>query len=114
MFIYDFNFDDLTKLAYNKLKFYWRNYQVKPEFYMINFDDLSKTHRCNPLDPRSMDDITDATEASRTILLGLNREWIRKQGDFFVESPVNFLTAISGICENMRMAGIVRYRMLLN
>src|SRR5690606_8404228 len=31
---------------------------------------------------------------SRTIMLGLNREWIRKQGDFFVESPINFLTAI--------------------
>jgi hypothetical protein len=41
-----------------------------------------------------MTDITDATEASRTIMLGLNREWIKKQGDFFVESPINFVTAI--------------------
>ncbi|RKR84301.1 type IV secretory system conjugative DNA transfer VirD4/TraG family protein [Mucilaginibacter gracilis] len=94
MFIYDFKFDDLTKIAYNKLKKYQKNYKVKPKFYLINFDDLSRTHRCNPLDPQSMDDITDATEASRTILLGLNREWIKKQGDFFVESPINFLTAI--------------------
>jgi len=94
MFIYDFKFDDLTKIAYNKLKKYQHNYKVKPKFYLINFDDLSRTHRCNPLDPQSMDDITDATEASRTILLGLNREWIKKQGDFFVESPINFLTAI--------------------
>jgi type IV secretory pathway TraG/TraD family ATPase VirD4 len=61
---------------------------------MINFDDLSRTHRCNPLDPASMTDITDAAESARTILLGLNREWIKKQGDFFVESPINFLTAI--------------------
>ncbi|WP_295795938.1 conjugal transfer protein MobC [Mucilaginibacter sp.] len=94
MFIYDFKFDDLTKIAYNKLEKYQKNYKVKPKFYLINFDDLSRTHRCNPLDPQSMDDITDATEASRTILLGLNREWIKKQGDFFVESPINFLTAI--------------------
>jgi hypothetical protein len=94
MFIYDFKFDDLTKIAYNKLIKYRHNYKVKPKFYLINFDDLSRTHRCNPLDPQSMDDITDATEASRTILLGLNREWIKKQGDFFVESPINFLTAI--------------------
>ncbi|SDS50816.1 Type IV secretory system Conjugative DNA transfer [Mucilaginibacter mallensis] len=94
MFIYDFKFDDLTKIAYNKLKKYQKNYKVKPKFYLINFDDLSRTHRCNPLDPQSMEDITDATEASRTILLGLNREWIKKQGDFFVESPINFLTAI--------------------
>ncbi len=94
MFIYDFKYDDLTKIAYNKLLKYQNNYKVKPKFYVINFDDLSRTHRCNPLDPKAMTDITDATEASRTIMLGLNRDWIKKQGDFFVESPINFLTAI--------------------
>lgn len=94
MFIYDFKFDDLTKIAYNKLMQYQSNFPIKPKFYLINLDDLSKTHRSNPLDPQSMEDITDATEASRTILLGLNREWIKKQGEFFVESPINFLTAI--------------------
>lgn len=94
MFLYDFKFDDLSKIAYNKLLKYYSCYQVKPIFYIINFDDLSRTHRCNPLDPASMDDITDATEASRTVMLGLNRDWIKKQGDFFVESPINFLTAV--------------------
>lgn len=94
MFIYDFKFDDLSKIAYNKLLKYQKNYKVKPAFYVINFDDLNRTHRCNPLDPAGMEDITDATEASRTIMLGLNRDWIKKQGDFFVESPINFLTAI--------------------
>src|SRR6185503_12863289 len=94
MFLYDFKYDDLSKIAYNKLLQYKGNYKTKPAFYVINFDDLNHTHRCNPLDPGSMNDITDATEASRTIMLGLNREWIKKQGDFFVESPINFLTAI--------------------
>jgi hypothetical protein len=94
MFIYDFKFDDLSKIAYNKLIKHQKNYAVKPSFYVINFDDLERTHRCNPLDPLAMEDITDATEASRTIMLGLNRDWIKKQGDFFVESPINFLTAI--------------------
>ena len=94
MFLYDFKYDDLTQIAYNKLLKYKKNYKVAPKFYVINFDDLNRTHRCNPLHPESMDDITDATEASRTIMLGLNREWIKKQGDFFVESPMNFLTAI--------------------
>jgi hypothetical protein len=94
MFLYDFKYDDLSKIAYNKLLQYKTNYKIKPAFYVINFDDLNHTHRCNPLDPGSMNDITDATEASRTIMLGLNREWIKKQGDFFVESPINFLTAI--------------------
>ncbi len=92
MFIYDFKFDDLSIIAYNALLKYQHNYKVKPTFWVIDFDKIY--HRCNPLDPESMYDITDATEASRTIMLGLNREWIRKQGDFFVESPINFLTAI--------------------
>jgi hypothetical protein len=94
MFLYDFKYDDLSKIVYNKLLQYKGNYKVKPAFYIINFDDLNHTHRCNPLDPQAMNDITDATEASRTIMLGLNREWIKKQGDFFVESPINFLTAV--------------------
>jgi hypothetical protein len=93
MFIYDFKFDDLSRLAYNKLLRYKNNFSIRPKFYVINFDDLNRTHRCNPLHPESMEDITDATEASRTIMMGLNRDWIKKQGDFFVESPINFLTA---------------------
>jgi hypothetical protein len=94
LFLYDFKFDDLTRMAYNKLLKYQGNYPVKPAFYIINFEDLNRTHRCNPLDPSAMEDITDATEASRTIMMGLNRDWLKKQGDFFVESPINFLTAV--------------------
>lgn len=94
MFIYDFKYDDLSKAAYNWLQENGKAYKNVPAFYAINFDNLSTSHRCNPLDPDSMFDITDATESARTILLGLNREWIKKQGDFFVESPINFITAI--------------------
>jgi hypothetical protein len=94
MFIYDFKYDDLSKIAYNWLQRHKNNYVVPPSFYVINFDNLSVSHRCNPLDPTRMIDITDATESARTILLGLNREWINKQGDFFIESPINFVTAV--------------------
>jgi YWFCY protein/Type IV secretory system Conjugative DNA transfer len=94
MFVYDFKYDDLSRIVYNWLQKNKHNYSVKPSFYVINFDNLSVSHRCNPLDPNSMNDITDATESARTILLGLNREWINKQGDFFVESPINFVTAV--------------------
>src|SRR5690606_33281900 len=55
---------------------------------------LQRGHRCNPLEPSAMLDITDDAESARTILLGLNREWIKEQGDFCVESPINFLTAV--------------------
>jgi len=94
MFVYDFKFDDLSKITYNTLLHYGHRYKVTPKFFVINFEDLSRSHRCNPLDPATMEDITDATESSRTIMLGLNRDWIKKQGDFFVESPINFVTAI--------------------
>ncbi len=94
MFVYDFKFDDLSKIAYNALLQNKHAFSTVPSFYTINFDDLTRTHRCNPLEPTSMTDITDASEASRTIMMGLNREWIKKQGDFFVESPINFLTAV--------------------
>jgi hypothetical protein len=94
MFVYDFKFDDLSRIVYNSWLKNRGSYKVKPKFFVINFDDLSRTHRCNPLVPESMTDITDAAESARTILMGLNREWIKKQGDFFVESPINFLTAV--------------------
>jgi len=94
MFVYDFKFDDLSKIVYNTWLKHRSKYPVQPEFYVINFDDLTRSHRCNPLDHATMSDITDAAESARTILMGLNREWIKRQGDFFVESPINFLTAI--------------------
>ncbi|MBE7170540.1 MAG: YWFCY domain-containing protein [Williamsia sp.] len=94
MLVYDFKYDDLSKIVYNWLQRNKHRYNIKPSFYVINFDRLSVSHRCNPLNPSSMNDITDATESARTILLGLNREWINKQGDFFVESPINFVTAV--------------------
>ncbi len=93
-FIYDFKFPDLSVIAYNHLLIASSAYPVPPKMYFINFDDLSRTHRCNVLYPDSLLDITDATESSRTIMLALNREWIKKGGDFFVESPINFTTAI--------------------
>jgi hypothetical protein len=92
MLIYDFKYDELTKIAYNALLKYGHLYNVKPTQYIINLEQIM--HRANPLEPETMLDITDAIDASRTIMLGLNREWIKKQGDFFVESPINFITAI--------------------
>ncbi|MCF0065667.1 YWFCY domain-containing protein [Dyadobacter chenwenxiniae] len=94
MFVYDFKYNDLTLLAYNAWLENKGNSKTPLEFYTINFDDLSRTHRCNPLDSAGMTDITDAVESARTILMGLNREWIKRQGDFFVESSINFMTAI--------------------
>lgn len=94
MYIYDFKFDDLSTIAYNHLLHHSEGYLIKPKFYIINFDDPGKSHRCNPLNPNFMTDISDAYEAAYTIMLNLNRSWIQKQGDFFVESPIILLAAI--------------------
>ncbi|MVZ63746.1 conjugal transfer protein MobC [Sphingobacterium humi] len=94
MYIYDFKFDDLSTIAYNHLLKYMHKYKVQPKFYVINFDDPRRSHRCNPLNPAFMTDISDAYEAAYTIMLNLNRSWIQKQGDFFVESPIILLAAI--------------------
>ena len=94
MYIYDFKFDDLSTIAYNHLLKRGDKYKVQPKFYVINFDDPRKSHRCNPLNPDFMTDISDAYEAAYTIMLNLNRSWIQKQGDFFVESPIILLAAI--------------------
>lgn len=93
-YIYDFKFPDLSTIAYNHLLNHLDAYEVKPKFYVINFDDPSHSHRCNPLSPRFMTDISDAYEAAYTIMLNLNKTWITKQGDFFVESPIILLAAI--------------------
>ena len=94
MYIYDYKFPDLSEIAYNHLLHHLDAYKVKPQFYVINFDDPRKSHRCNPINPVFMTDISDAYESAYTIMLNLNRSWIQKQGDFFVESPIILLAAI--------------------
>ena len=94
MYIYDYKFPDLSEIAYNHLLHHLDAYKVKPQFYVINFDDPRKSHRCNPINPTFMTDISDAYESAYTIMLNLNRSWIQKQGDFFVESPIILLAAI--------------------
>ena len=93
-YIYDYKFDDLSVIAYNELLKNIDKYKVKPSFYVINFDDPRRSHRCNPISPKFMVDISDAYESAYTIMLNLNKTWIQKQGDFFVESPIILLAAI--------------------
>ena len=94
MYIYDFKFSDLSTIAYNHLMNHGDGYKVKPKFYVINFDDPRRSHRCNPIHPDFMEDITDAYESAYTILLNLNKTWVQKQGDFFVESPIILFASI--------------------
>ncbi len=94
MYIYDFKFPDLSAIAYNHLRNHRKGYKKVPKFYVINFDDPSRSHRCNPINPSFMTDISDAYESAYTIMLNLNKTWVQKQGDFFVESPIILFAAI--------------------
>lgn len=94
MYVYDFKFPDLSTIAYNHLLNNQLGYSKVPTFYVINFDDPARSHRCNPINPSFMEDISDAYESSYTIMLNLNKTWVQKQGDFFVESPIILFAAI--------------------
>ncbi len=94
MYVYDFKFPDLSMIAYNHLINHLGGYKIKPKFYVINFDDPRRSHRCNPIHPDFMTDISDAYESAYTIMLNLNKTWVQKQGDFFVESPIILFAAI--------------------
>ena len=89
-----FKYPDLSTIAYNHLLNHLDAYRVKPKFYVINFDDPRRSHRCNPIHPDFMTDIADAYESAYTIMLNLNKSWVQKQGDFFVESPIILFAAI--------------------
>ena len=97
MYVYDFKFPDLSTIAFHYLKKNAGTYQKLlgkvPPFYVINFDDPRRSHRCNPLAPEMLTSQDDANEAGNTIMVNLNKSWLQKQGDFFVESPINFVSA---------------------
>ena len=94
LYISDFKYPDLSTLAYNHLLRYKDRYEVTPQFCVINFDDPRHSHRCNPLKAEFLTDIADSYEAANVTMLGLNRSWSQKQGDFFIESSVILFAAI--------------------
>lgn len=94
LYCYDFKFPDLSLIAYNQLLKNKDKYAKPVGFYVINFDDPRYSHRCNPLNPSFLSDIADAYESAYVIMLNLNKSWIQKQGDFFVESPIVLFAAV--------------------
>lgn len=94
LYCYDFKFPDLSLIAYNQLLKNKDKYAKPVGFYVINFDDPRHSHRCNPLNPSFLSDIADAYESAYVIMLNLNKSWIQKQGDFFVESPIVLFAAV--------------------
>jgi len=101
LLIYDFKFDTLSKITYN----YWMRKKERleksnseelasmPEFYTLSFDNIEKSHRCNPIDPYLMQNQTDAADAATIIMKNLNKDWI-KRSDFFSKSAISFVSGL--------------------
>ena len=64
MFVYDYKFPDLTKVAYNEL--------------------------CNPLSPKYLTDPADTTEIAEVIMLNINKNAVERE-DFFSMSAKSYI-----------------------
>ncbi|WP_205514291.1 conjugal transfer protein MobC [Longitalea arenae] len=91
-FVFDFKYPELTNLTYNLYLKNKHKYPIEPKFFCVNF--TRPIHRLNPLYPDMLQDLVDAIEASKTMLLSINKTWASRQGEFFVESPINLLAAV--------------------
>jgi hypothetical protein len=94
LFVFDQKFPELTTLTYNH---YLQNKHLFPpstRFVNVNFSNLSLSYQCNPIHPVTLPTMTSAIEVSKSLLLSMNKSWAGKQGDFFVDSPINLLSAV--------------------
>lgn len=99
--IYDFKFPDMSIEAFNATqkalkndaKVFTNQKQIQPilpEFIVIDFEHLKYSNRCNPF--QHLTTIDDAAQLAKILLVNLNKSWIRKEGDFWITSAVNYLT----------------------
>lgn len=93
--VYDFKYPTLTKKQYNYFKWYnsLNENAVPRNFYVVNFDDPEYSHRCNPINIDTLETIADAEENTKVLMMNINKTWVQKEGDFFVDSA-NLFTAI--------------------
>ena len=93
MFVYDYKFPDLTEIVYNEYMDNIHKYDVVPEFCVINFNDPTKSLRCNPINPRYITDPADTTEIAELVMLNVNKAAVEKE-DFFTLSAKVYLDAL--------------------
>lgn len=94
LFVLDHKFPELTTLTLDQFRKWRHKYPASAGFYSINFTNLSISNQCNPIHASTLFTLTSAIESSKSLLLSMNRTWVNKQGEFFVESPINLLAAV--------------------
>ena len=73
----------LSRTAYSAVK----KSQGKVNFAIINFTDLSRTVRCNPLSSQYVSSYNHAVELATVIMYNINRNW-SKHKDFWAENAI--------------------------
>jgi hypothetical protein len=91
--VYDYKYFDLTNVVYSAYKRYPAAFKEVP-LKIVNFTDLSRTNRINPIAPEYITDTMFIEEYANAILKNLNKDWIKKAGDFFVAQPILLLKAM--------------------
>ncbi|WPP51767.1 type IV secretory system conjugative DNA transfer family protein [Catalinimonas niigatensis] len=89
--LYDFKFPALANEVNRALHLYGKNTNLK--YYIINFQNPTLSHRCNPLAPENIPTVAHAEEYARSIVNNLDTSTI-KQRDFFSNSAIAWLSSL--------------------
>ena len=100
IFLYDYKFPDLTEQliteVYYQTKYenLWKDDKIKPKLYILNFDDPTRSNRCNPIHHSYITDPADTTEIADLLFKNINKGSEGKGFDFFNESAKVYLDAL--------------------
>ncbi len=100
IFLYDFKFPDQSEELLNEIYYQqkhenlWQKDKVKPKFYVLNFDDATKSNRCNPIHHSYISDPADTSEIADLLFKNINKGAAKEGFDFFNESAKVYLDAL--------------------
>ncbi|MGB3779023.1 MAG: type IV secretory system conjugative DNA transfer family protein, partial [Tunicatimonas sp.] len=89
--VYDFKFPTLANVVNTALHLYGKNTDLC--YYIVNFQDPTLSHRCNPLAPQNIPTVAHAEEYARAIVNNLDNNTI-KHREFFSNSAIAWLAAL--------------------
>ena len=89
--VYDFKFPTLANVINTALHSYGKDTDLR--YYIVNFQDPTLSHRCNPLAVENIPTVAHAEEYARAIVNNLDNNTI-KHREFFSNSAIAWLAAL--------------------
>ena len=89
--VYDFKFPTLAGVVNTALHLYGQKTDLR--YYIVNFQDPTLSHRCNPLAVENIPTVAHAEEYARAIVNNLDTNTI-KHREFFSNSAIAWLAAL--------------------